>query len=116
MSDIFRNKKWTSKCAWHYLRASWVPTSGLTQADMLLTTSLGCQRRQKATSKRLPEVGLSLVQLQLTSLHIALVAAPVSSTSAFAKLWCAMGPADTPCCTTARIWTLLAGRHRECKL
>ena len=52
-------------------------------ADMLLTTTLGCQRRQKATPKSLPESGLSLVQV--ASLHIAAVA-PVDSPCALAKL------------------------------
>ena len=75
-------------------------TSGLTWAEMLFTSTLGCQRRQKATPKRLPEVGLSLVQL--TSVHIA-AAAPINSDFALAlltELWCTSGPADT-CCTAA---------------
>ncbi len=61
-------------------------------ADMLLTTTLGCQRRQKAAPERLPEVGLSLVQL--TGLHIAAVA-PVNSTFALAKL-CYTGTRQHP--------------------
>ena len=56
---------------------------GLKRAGMLLTTTLGCQRRQKAAPKRLPEVGLSLVQM--ASLHKAVVA-PVNSTFALAEL------------------------------
>ena len=82
-------------------------------ADMLLTTSLGCQRRQKPSPKRLPEVGLSLVQL--TVLHIAAVA-PVDSPFALAKLCGTVGPANAPCCTTAGFWTLLARRQRECNV
>ena len=113
MSNIFRSKKLTSNCAWLYLRASWALTSGLKRASMLLTTTLGCQRRQKATPKRLLEVGLSLVQL--TSLHVAAVA-PVDSPSALAKLCGTMGPTNTPCCTTAEFRTLLARRQRECSV
>ena len=58
-----------------------MPTSGLTWAEVLPTSTLGCQRRQKVAPKRLPKGGLSLVQL--TSLHSAAVA-PVSSTFALA--------------------------------
>ena len=93
-----------------------MPTSSLTRADMLLSTTLGCQRRQKATPKRLPEVGLSLVQL--TSVHIA-AAAPVSSSSALvllAELWCTVGPADRLCWTTSTFWTSFAGRWRKCRV
>ena len=95
-----------------------MPASGLTQVNMLLTTSttLGGQRRQKAAPERLPEVGLSFVQL--TVLHIA-AAFPVKSTSALAlldKLQCTVGPADRPCWTTAGFWTSLAGRWRKCEL
>ena len=96
-----------------YLQASWVPISALRQADMLLTTDLGCQRRQKALPERLPEVSLSLVHL--TSVHIAAVA-PVNSAFALAllaKLWCNLGPADRPCWTTAGFWISLAGRQRK---
>ena len=83
---------------------------------MLLTGTLGRQGRQKAAPERLPEVGLSLVQL--TSLHIAAVA-PFNGTFALAvlaELWCTLGPADRPCWTTAGFWTLLAGKWRKCKL
>ena len=114
MNNIFRSQWWTSERAWLYLRASWVPVFGLTRDGMLLITTLGCQRRQKSAPKRLPEVGLSLVRL--TSVHIALVVAPVDSTFALAKLCCTVGPADIPCCTTAGFWTLLAGRQRKCSM
>ena len=93
-----------------------MPTSGLTWAGMLLTGTLGCQRRQKAAPERLPEVDLSLVHLR--SLHIAAVA-PFSGTFALAllaKLWWILGPADRPCWTTADFWTLLAGKSRKCKV
>jgi len=111
-----RSKKWTSDCAWRYLRASWMPTSGLTWAEMLFTSTLGCQRRQKATPERLPEVGLSLVQW--ASLHSAGVA-PVNGAftlALLAKLWCTVGPADRLYGTTAGFWYLLAGRLRKCKV
>ena len=93
-----------------------MPTSGLTWAEMLLTSTLGCQRRQKATPKRLLEVGLSLVQL--TSLHTAAVA-PFNGTFTLALLaeqWCTVGPAGGPCWTTSGFWTSLAGKWRKCKV
>jgi len=115
MCNIPRSKNCTSNYERHYLRASWVPTSGHTMGEMRHPATLGCQRGQKAAPERLSEVGLSTVQS--TSLHTA--AAPFSSPFAFALLdeqWCTLGPVHRHCCTTAGLRTLLTGRPRNCKM